>query len=182
MKPLVFGHRGACAYRPENTLEAFALAYEQGVAAIECDIVPTKDHALGGVLGGAAQRVLADADGLGTIAYQWLSNGVAISGATGNAYTLTSAEVGKTISVQASYLDGGGTQESVTSAATAAVLGITNLTLTGTSKADTLTGGAGNDTLLGGVGADQLYGEADNDSLEGGDGTDTLDGGDGIIG
>ena len=46
VKPLVFGHRGACAYRPENTLEAFALAYEQGVHAIECDIVPTKDHAL----------------------------------------------------------------------------------------------------------------------------------------
>lgn len=46
VKPLVFGHRGACAYRPENTLEAFALAYEQGVYAIECDIVPTKDHAL----------------------------------------------------------------------------------------------------------------------------------------
>lgn len=46
VKPLVFGHRGACAYRPENTLEAFALAYEQGVHAIECDIVPTKDNAL----------------------------------------------------------------------------------------------------------------------------------------
>lgn len=42
-RPLVFGHRGACAYRPENTIEAFALAYEQGVDAIECDIVPTKD-------------------------------------------------------------------------------------------------------------------------------------------
>ena len=42
-RPLVFGHRGACAYRPENTLEAFDLAYSQGVDAIECDIVPTKD-------------------------------------------------------------------------------------------------------------------------------------------
>ena len=46
MKPKVFGHRGACAYRPENTMEAFKLAYDQGVYAIECDIVPTKDHAL----------------------------------------------------------------------------------------------------------------------------------------
>jgi glycerophosphoryl diester phosphodiesterase len=46
VKPKVFGHRGACAYRPENTLEAFKLAYDQGVFAIECDIVPTKDHAL----------------------------------------------------------------------------------------------------------------------------------------
>jgi len=46
VKPKVFGHRGACAYRPENTLEAFKLAYDQGVIAIECDIVPTKDHVL----------------------------------------------------------------------------------------------------------------------------------------
>ena len=42
----MFGHRGACAYRPENTLEALALAFEQGADAIECDIVPTKDGAL----------------------------------------------------------------------------------------------------------------------------------------
>jgi len=46
VNPKVFGHRGASAYRPENTLESFALAYEQGVDAIECDIVPTKDHKL----------------------------------------------------------------------------------------------------------------------------------------
>lgn len=39
----VFGHRGASAYRPENTLEAFELAFQMGVDAIECDIVPTKD-------------------------------------------------------------------------------------------------------------------------------------------
>jgi glycerophosphoryl diester phosphodiesterase len=41
--PLVFGHRGASGYRPENTLEAFELAYAQGCDAIECDLVPTKD-------------------------------------------------------------------------------------------------------------------------------------------
>lgn len=40
---LVFGHRGAPAYRPENTLEAIQLAFSMGVDAIECDIVPTKD-------------------------------------------------------------------------------------------------------------------------------------------
>ena len=39
----VFGHRGASAYRPENTLEAFDLAFEMGSDAIECDLVPTKD-------------------------------------------------------------------------------------------------------------------------------------------
>lgn len=40
---LVFGHRGASGYRPENTLEAFELAFVQGADAIECDLVPTKD-------------------------------------------------------------------------------------------------------------------------------------------
>jgi glycerophosphoryl diester phosphodiesterase len=44
--PQVFGHRGASAYRPENTLEAFALAFEMGADAIECDLVPTKDGRL----------------------------------------------------------------------------------------------------------------------------------------
>ena len=39
----VFGHRGASGYRPENTLEAFALAFELGADAIECDLVPTAD-------------------------------------------------------------------------------------------------------------------------------------------
>lgn len=42
----VFGHRGASGYRPENTLEAFALAFEQGADAIECDLVPTADGEL----------------------------------------------------------------------------------------------------------------------------------------
>ena len=74
-----------------------------------------------------AHDTLADADGLGTISYQWQSssdNGSTwsnISGATTNTYALTASEVGKTISVKESYLDGGGTHESKTSGATAAV-------------------------------------------------------------
>ena len=44
--PQVFGHRGASAYRPENTLEAFELAFAMGSDAIELDLVPTKDHQL----------------------------------------------------------------------------------------------------------------------------------------
>ena len=46
MQPLVFGHRGASGYRPENTLEAFELAIAQGADGVECDLVPTKDGAL----------------------------------------------------------------------------------------------------------------------------------------
>lgn len=46
MKPLVLGHRGACGYRPENTIEAFELAFAQGADGVECDLVPTKDGEL----------------------------------------------------------------------------------------------------------------------------------------
>jgi glycerophosphoryl diester phosphodiesterase len=44
--PLVLGHRGACGYRPENTLEAFELAILQGADGVECDLVPTRDGEL----------------------------------------------------------------------------------------------------------------------------------------
>ncbi len=53
--------------------------------------------------------------------YQWQADGADISGATSSAYTLTTAEIGKVITVTASFTDGGGRQESRTSAATAAV-------------------------------------------------------------
>jgi glycerophosphoryl diester phosphodiesterase len=45
-EPKVIGHRGACGYRPENTLESFALAFAQGVETIEFDLILTKDAAL----------------------------------------------------------------------------------------------------------------------------------------
>ena len=40
---LVFGHRGACGYLPENTMESLELAFELGADAIEFDVVMTKD-------------------------------------------------------------------------------------------------------------------------------------------
>lgn len=40
---LVFGHRGACGYLPENTMESFELAFELGSDAIEFDVVMSKD-------------------------------------------------------------------------------------------------------------------------------------------
>ena len=69
----------------------------------------------------SASNTLADADGLGTIAYQWLADGAAIAGATGTTLTLTQSLVGTRISVFASYTDGQGSAESVTSAQTATV-------------------------------------------------------------
>jgi uncharacterized delta-60 repeat protein len=74
-------------------------------------------------------NTLADADGIptsgsGAITYQWKAGGTAISGATANTYILTQAEVGKAISVTASYVDLFGQPESVSSAATSLVLDI----------------------------------------------------------
>ena len=72
-----------------------------------------------------ASNTLADADGLGAISYQWKRDTVAINGATNSTYTLVQADVGSTITVTASYTDQGGTNESVTSAATTAVVDAT---------------------------------------------------------
>lgn len=39
----IFAHRGASAYAPENTMEAFELAAKQGADGIELDVHVTKD-------------------------------------------------------------------------------------------------------------------------------------------
>jgi hypothetical protein len=84
-----------------------------------------------------AANTLADADGLGSISYQWRADGSNIANATGSTFTLTQAQVGKAISVVASYTDGQGTQESVSSSATTAVANVNDVptgtvTITGT--------------------------------------------------
>lgn len=45
-KPLVIGHRGCSALRPEHTLGSYAKAIAQGADFVEPDLVPTKDGAL----------------------------------------------------------------------------------------------------------------------------------------
>ena len=45
-EPLVIGHRGASAYRPEHTLGAYQLAIDMGADYIEPDLVSTKDRVL----------------------------------------------------------------------------------------------------------------------------------------
>lgn len=58
-----------------------------------------------------ATHTLADADGLGTVTYQWLRDDEDISGATGSTYTLSQNDLKAFISVRASYIDGAGTAE-----------------------------------------------------------------------
>lgn len=44
--PLIIGHRGAPGYRPEHTESSYLLAFEQGVDAVEPDLVATRDGVL----------------------------------------------------------------------------------------------------------------------------------------
>jgi hypothetical protein len=64
---------------------------------------------------------IADEDGLGEFSINWLADGAAIAGATGNTFTLTANEVGKAINVAIEYTDGQGTVETVSSSLTPAV-------------------------------------------------------------
>jgi glycerophosphoryl diester phosphodiesterase len=49
-RPIAFAHRGARAYAPENTIESFGLALQQGATGLESDVwltsdgVPVLDH------------------------------------------------------------------------------------------------------------------------------------------
>ncbi len=108
--------------------------HEENVPSVATDPVTNFNDAPTGIVkisGGGQQgeiltasNTLADADGMGTVSYQWQANGVNIIGAENDWYQLTQAEVGATITVIASYTDGGGTDESVRSAATSAILNV----------------------------------------------------------
>jgi glycerophosphoryl diester phosphodiesterase len=62
---LAVAHRGASRYAPENTLPAFALALDEGVPAVECDIQRTRD---GRVVVIHDQAVDRTTDGSGAVA------------------------------------------------------------------------------------------------------------------
>uniref|UniRef100_UPI00398C12D3 calcium-binding protein n=1 Tax=Polaromonas sp. YR568 TaxID=1855301 RepID=UPI00398C12D3 len=120
-----------------------------------------------------ASHNLADADGLGTVSYQWLAGGEAIAGATGATFILGEAQSRKVMSVRASYTDGAGKLESVTSVA---VLVGANWII-GTNGNDTLTGTAGSDQIEALGGADLIRQTIDwaGDLINGGTGVDTVD-------
>ena len=71
-----------------------------------------------------ASNTLADQDGLGIISYQWRRDDKAIDGVTGETYTLSQVDVGTKVSVQASYTDQRGKEESVTSSVTNVVTNV----------------------------------------------------------
>jgi len=167
-----------------------SVATNQGFSLTAINDAPTGTVAISGSATAgqilSASHSLVDIDGLGIIGYQWQrsSDGnswSAIASATGSTYTLSAAEVGQQVRVEARYIDDGGTAEVVASAATTAVVTQFNLIeggpgndpLTGTAATDRLLGHDGNDTLLGLVGDDELDGGAGNDWLDGGAGNDS---------
>ena len=76
---------------------------------------------------------ITDADGLTnvTFSYQWLADDADIQGDTGSTYTLTDDDVGKAISVRATFTDNADNDESLTSEATAEVEARPNTPATG---------------------------------------------------
>lgn len=71
-----------------------------------------------------ASQTLADADGMGAVSYGWRQDGVLIAGATAATLVLAQAQVGHAITVTASYTDGKGNSEAVTSPATSPVANV----------------------------------------------------------
>ena len=115
-----------------------------------------------------ATNSLVDLDGLGSIKYQWLQNDLPIKNANQTTYTLTKNDIGKSISVKASYTDIFGTAESMNSQPTTVVQKLVVVPITNTKPTngnDVLTGTASNDTLNGGLGFDQLTGGAGTDKF-----------------
>ena len=115
-----------------------------------------------------ASNTLQDTDGLEDISYQWKVNGVDVS--KSGSYTITQADIGKAISVTASYIDLQGTLETVSSKSSVLVA----VNLIGTAGDDVLNGNLGDDTLNGGLGNDKLSGGMGNDSFIIGSGIDTI--------
>lgn len=63
-RTLIWAHRGASEFAPENTLASFALAIEQGADGIELDVQETRDHELVVVHDETLERV---SDGTGWV-------------------------------------------------------------------------------------------------------------------
>uniref|UniRef100_B0SX69 Hemolysin-type calcium-binding region n=1 Tax=Caulobacter sp. (strain K31) TaxID=366602 RepID=B0SX69_CAUSK len=115
-------------------------------------INPVNDPHTGGVsINGTATEdqvltadtsTLADVDGLGTLHYQWqhdVGSGFVNVGADQATYTLGDSDVGGVVRVVASYTDLGGTAESATSAATAAIANVNDIPTGGVSITGTAT-------------------------------------------
>ncbi|MBI5278474.1 MAG: calcium-binding protein [Burkholderiales bacterium] len=104
------------AYSNDSVTVSLTAVDDEPTGTVTISGEATEDETL------TAANTLDDPDGNGTITYQWLRDGDPIADATGSTYTLTNDDAGSVISVQASYTDGSGNLEIVTSAGTAPVV------------------------------------------------------------
>lgn len=109
--------------------------YYKGVVAVQLlggNAAPTGSVLISGMPKQGATLVashsIKDADGVGIVSYQWSANGTPIPGATANSLLLGAAQVGQTVSVQASYRDNSGNIENVQSSPTSVVTALNALT------------------------------------------------------
>ncbi|MBO9557897.1 MAG: M10 family metallopeptidase C-terminal domain-containing protein [Caulobacter sp.] len=119
--------------------------------SVTVNITPSNDPHTGGasITGTAAEdqvltavSTLADADGIGTLHYQWqrdTGSGFTNVGADASTYTLGDADIGGVVRVVISYTDAGGTAESATSGATASVAASNDAPTGGVSISGTTT-------------------------------------------
>ena len=105
------------------------------VATVYLTITPVNDAPQGSITISGQARVgqtlsllhsITDADGMGYVNYQWYRSSNPIAGATGSNYQLHNNDHNHTITVSATYRDGGGKTESVLSPQTATVTGGSN--------------------------------------------------------
>ena len=137
------------------------------------DITPTE-----GAPVTASTVGIVDVDGLpGVFSFQWRQSAVGgggaltnILGATGPSFTPTQAQVNRRVAVVVSFVDLGGSPETLTSVATT----VTGDLFIGGAGADTQTGTAGQDEFHGGGGSDNLSTGAENDIVSGDSGDDTV--------
>ncbi len=149
-----FNGNDSFSYRVYDTSGAYS-----NVATVSVMVNPTNDTPTGSVTISGETQVgqtltatpsISDVDGLGTITYQWYRQGLTIAAATASTYVLHANDYGSTLTVRASYRDGGGTNERVDSAATTVIqnaaaqfqLLFIHTDLTGSPVAETNTTGA----------------------------------------
>ena len=120
------GHQESLTSDPPGAVEAAPNTSATGAPTI------TGTARVGETLA-ADVSAIVDADGLdtATFSYQWLADDMAIAGANGSGYTLTSAEQGKAITVTASFTDAAGNPETLTSDPTGEVEAKPNTQATG---------------------------------------------------
>ncbi|MEC3861234.1 DUF4214 domain-containing protein [Mesobacterium sp. TK19101] len=125
-----------------------------------------------GVEGATLRAAIAfsDAQGIGLPNWQWFRNDTEITGATGQDYRLTPADIGAAISVRVTYVDGFGMDEEMRATPTDAI--VARATIDGTDAADRLDGTAAPERIEGRAGNDTLSGEGGVDHLDGGPGDD----------